>query len=252
MAAKFDVKLHINLATTGEQFSEIVMPLGASGTGLWGAKWNTGTSDYSLIKASSQAPIVIDDTTGIVLKFDIAGLTAGTPAGADLVVISQGGAIKKATVSDLLAGATDKKVAVDDAATGDYLGATDSTGALRVTGALSKTDGGDYITLSVADATTTVKGVASFDTNLFTVTAGAVTIKDATTTTKGVASFDTNDFTVTAGAVALKIGGALKWVTAPTSPTSTGEANSVAFDSNYFYICVATNSWKRTSFATWA
>lgn len=34
-------------------------------------------------------------------------------------------------------------------------------------------------------------------------------------------------------------------VTAPTTTSSTGTPNQVAFDSNYFYVCVAINSWAR-------
>jgi len=251
MAAKFDIKLHINLAATGEQFSEITMPLNASGHGLFGAKWN-GTDAYNLIKVTESAPIVYDTSSTFVLKFDYTGLAElTTPAGANLLIINDG-ANKKITLTNLLSLAPDSKVAVDDAATPDYLGATGSAGALRVTAPVVKTDGGNFITLSVSDATTAAKGVASFNSAMFTVSAGAVSIVDASTTVKGIASFDTNDFTVTAGAVSLKIGGALKWVTAPASATVAGTAGQVAYDGNYFYICTAASTWRRTSIASWA
>lgn len=40
------------------------------------------------------------------------------------------------------------------------------------------------------------------------------------------------------------------WQTAPATKTSTGTLGMVAKDLNYFYICVATNVWVRTSMAT--
>lgn len=39
--------------------------------------------------------------------------------------------------------------------------------------------------------------------------------------------------------------GKLNWGTVPASATSTGTAGTMAFDDDYFYICVATNKWKR-------
>lgn len=128
--------------------------------------------------------------------------------------------------------------------TGNYvatIGVTAGTG-LSVSGSGSETAA---VTLSGVDATTSVKGVASFETNDFNVTSGAVELKDtvlkaittdtgaltiashgisilggegvdvthagtsitvaaedATSSNKGVASFDATDFTVSSGAVA--------------------------------------------------
>ncbi len=39
--------------------------------------------------------------------------------------------------------------------------------------------------------------------------------------------------------------------TAPASNSSTGSAGQVAYDSNYIYICIATNTWKRANISTW-
>ena len=48
-----------------------------------------------------------------------------------------------------------------------------------------------------------------------------------------------------------KKAGSLLSSTVPTTPTSTGTAGEHAYDENYFYICVATNIWKRTPLSTW-
>ena len=46
-------------------------------------------------------------------------------------------------------------------------------------------------------------------------------------------------------------GGSASFVSPPTSSTSNGAAGAIAYDSNYFYICIATNRWVRTSLAQW-
>lgn len=39
--------------------------------------------------------------------------------------------------------------------------------------------------------------------------------------------------------------------TVPATPTSNGIAGTIARDANYFYVCVANNTWKRTQLSTW-
>jgi hypothetical protein len=38
---------------------------------------------------------------------------------------------------------------------------------------------------------------------------------------------------------------------APLHPNSTGTTGQIAYDSGYVYICVATNTWKRSALSTW-
>jgi hypothetical protein len=49
----------------------------------------------------------------------------------------------------------------------------------------------------------------------------------------------------------ISLGGGASWSSAPASGTAAGNAGDRAYDSNYYYVCVATNTWKRTSLATW-
>ena len=37
----------------------------------------------------------------------------------------------------------------------------------------------------------------------------------------------------------------------PSSASDTGKAGQIAWDSDYIYICVATNTWKRAELSTW-
>lgn len=39
--------------------------------------------------------------------------------------------------------------------------------------------------------------------------------------------------------------------TTPASATAAGVAGTIAWDANYLYVCVATNTWKRVGIATW-
>ena len=38
---------------------------------------------------------------------------------------------------------------------------------------------------------------------------------------------------------------------APSSPSSTGNEGTIAYDSSYLYICIGSNSWKRVELSTW-
>lgn len=40
-------------------------------------------------------------------------------------------------------------------------------------------------------------------------------------------------------------------VKTPASATATGTAGDICRDTNYIYVCTATNTWKRTAIATW-
>lgn len=61
--------------------------------------------------------------------------------------------------------------------------------------------------------------------------------------------------TITTAFAALKAfvqsGGSVAFVTPPATATSPGATNQLAFDTNYFYVCIATNTWKRVSIVAW-
>ena len=39
--------------------------------------------------------------------------------------------------------------------------------------------------------------------------------------------------------------------TAPTTATDSGVAGNIRYDDNYVYVCIATNTWKRSALSTW-
>lgn len=47
-------------------------------------------------------------------------------------------------------------------------------------------------------------------------------------------------------------GGGVSWSTPPASPVATGTAGEMAYDGTYYYVCTATNTWKRVAWdVTW-
>lgn len=44
---------------------------------------------------------------------------------------------------------------------------------------------------------------------------------------------------------------AITWVSAPSATNSTGSPGQVSYSSNFFYIAVGTNSWRRIPLSTW-
>ena len=82
-----------------------------------------------------------------------------------------------------------------------------------------------------------------------------VMFKDATeptTTISGGATYadvEVGGVTASSGNFSGSLAGKLQIqsVTAPANASSTGTAGQIAYDSNYFYVCIATNSWKRVA-----
>jgi hypothetical protein len=46
-------------------------------------------------------------------------------------------------------------------------------------------------------------------------------------------------------------GGGISWVSAPAAKDSSGTAGQAAYDTDAFYVCVATNSWKKFILGDW-
>lgn len=63
-------------------------------------------------------------------------------------------------------------------------------------------------------------------------------------TSAGTGAADLNVYIVIDAAAALI-------VAAPATATSTGAAGQIAYDSSYFYVCTATNTWRRATLSSW-
>lgn len=107
-------------------------------------------------------------------------------------------------------------------------------------------------------ATTSTAGLmsAADKTKLNGIATGAnnytYTLPTATTSTLGGVKVDGSTVTITDGVISASGGGgSFSWSTAPIASTSTGTAGELAYDSDYLYICVAANTWKRATLSTW-
>lgn len=93
---------------------------------------------------------------------------------------------------------------------------------------------GDTLTISVDDATTTTKGVASFNTNDFSVSSGAVSIK-----TGGVSNTQLANSSITIGTDAVSLGGTITDVNGLTSldvDNITLDGNTISTSSGALYL----------------
>ena len=162
---------------------------------------------------------------------------------------------------------TKKLLAPTSADTGSLAGALSVGGAGSFTGRITSTHVNDWI-LYDSVASTGFKGVILENTSGVTIfgtegSAGGVmcTGSSAYATVFGSSvskpvEFFTNDairLTITAGGnVTITTGDLI--ITTPTTPASaaaTGTVGTIAWDTNYIYVCTATDTWERVAIASW-
>lgn len=73
---------------------------------------------------------------------------------------------------------------------------------------------------------------------------------DAVASQDGVLVWDRSDAVPQVSRSGEFVGLAMK-VDAPSSASDTGTAGDWASDTDYFYVCTATDTWKRVAIATW-
>lgn len=123
--------------------------------------------------------------------------------------------------------------------------------------------------LTSLPSTLTGYGITSFETSAFKLTSGTNTLAEGESGLGWVSS----RLTLQGG------GGSLQWyqdggqkvmawsgriqaesmnltnvsifTAVPSGPTAAGEAGQMAFDENFFYVCVALNTWKRAALSSW-
>lgn len=128
------------------------------------------------------------------------------------------------------ASATNNALVLFDGTTGKLIKA--GTGA---PGTMAYENAVDYVTKALYDANTIL--AATTDNTPAALTVGEQTLLGRRTSS-GIAALTP--------AEAMNV----LWVSAPAAKNSTGTAGMIARDTNWFYICTATNTWKRSALAT--
>jgi len=77
------------------------------------------------------------------------------------------------------------------------------------------------------------------------------TFNQGLTVTTGGATVTAGGLTVTAGGASIAGGLRVTGTTAPVTTSTTGIVGQIAFDTDYIYVCIGTNSWKRAQLNTW-
>lgn len=129
--------------------------------------------------------------------------------------------------------------------TGQFLAATHSTtGPAYQT--ISNSTGS--IIVGVEDSTGSTFGATAYDSVFYTSTGTGVSTLVAGTS-GAITRVTSTGLAVTGGLSAtglLSVGGST-----PASAGAAGVAGTITWDSDYIYVCVATNTWKRVAIATW-
>ncbi|GAB1371205.1 hypothetical protein MASR1M45_12670 [Candidatus Kapaibacterium sp.] len=89
--------------------------------------------------------------------------------------------------------------------------------------------------------------------NLAAITAARALISDANglPAHSSVTSTELGYLSGVTSALQTQLNGKMVWASPPASATASGTAGQIAYDNDYLYICVATNTWKRMPLATW-
>jgi hypothetical protein len=86
-------------------------------------------------------------------------------------------------------------------------------------------------------------GIFQLTADSLQITAGGATALSVAST--GVTIASSQPFTVSGGTFRLSTGNA------PASAGATGGAGQIGWDTDYIYVCTATNTWKRAALSTW-
>lgn len=119
--------------------------------------------------------------------------------------------------------------------------------SLTITAAGSITD---YASFRAQAFTQTLGTITDFTSFLVETSTGSSAVSNRYGLRVKTLGIGTNRWSVYADTDPAYFGGGIQVpLTAPASSTATGTAGQIAWDANYVYVCVATNTWKRSALA---
>lgn len=176
-----------------------------------------------------------DDPTTSFLRMGANDIQIFTGNGVGLSLDSSGGGLL--CVSDTLQLKSSATIELGDLAGSLGGGVTINTGMLTVS-ALTTDISSDFITIA------SPAGLFLNEASSPTTEEEGLHIGDATLYRSATDTLRTND-TLEVATLTLDGGNV------PTTASSTGVAGTIRYDDNYVYVCIATNTWKRSPLSTW-
>lgn len=105
---------------------------------------------------------------------------------------------------------------------------------------------GNLNSLQTTTKSSLVNAINEVNTNTISNTSNIGNLVNLQTTNKSNIVSAVNEVNTNVNNIGIK-----KVSSVPTSATSTGNIGDIAFDTNYLYICVASNTWKRVALTSW-
>jgi len=217
-------------------------------SGLGGNLVLNGNSITGTGNISTTGGITLSPTDSLV-SFNILGTTTTTDTTANIALKSSRASTTAVVNGDLLGQYVISGYNGTSYIKSLVLNSTIS-GTIQGNGAFNS-DAGLYV--SVSDGTYrvfTFKSTGAFGTVAVGFTPINTTGRNSQTPTDGNLIYNTD-----VGALQLYVGSSFQTmpniVSAPSTATSTGKVGQIAFDNSYFYVCTASNVWKRATISSW-
>lgn len=237
-----NAKVAAYLTTASSTLSGNVLTI--SGAGTIGANLSVGNINVNNdLVVNGNLFVYGDNTIANVSVVNVSNLTVTVANGAVDGQTANGAGIVVGGVSQSILWRNDNSAwnISDGLIVGGNVTATGFIGdGSQLTGIYANSDVEDYIGANTgANVQAINSSLDNTDAAIIALTANVTAIESNYATTTDITNAIAN--------VSLSLGN----TAAPTSASDTGTTGEIRYDSNYVYVCVTTNTWKRSALATW-